>query len=135
MRNAAAIPFPTEPSWLTETLPRAAPDAGVSRTPYVDLAALADGTVIAVGAGGLIAARRGDAWALEHEGGPALLDVWGAGATAVAVGDTGTVLIFEGGRWTERSTPSTDPLAAVHGLDDSSFVAVGARGTIIEGRR
>ena len=64
---------------------------------------------------------------------PALFKVWGRSATDIyAVGGSGLMLHYNGTAWSVVPTGTTQALFTVHGNADM-VVAVGARGTVIDG--
>ena len=61
----------------------------------------------------------------------ALRGIWAAGdSSAVAVGDAGTILHYDG-TWTSGESPFTSALHAVWGSAPDDIVAVGDNGTIV----
>ena len=65
----------------------------------------------------------------------ALEDVWAASSDAIwAVGEGGTVIKYDGTRWTRQDTGTTETLHAVDGIDAANVWIVGDRGTILRGR-
>ena len=61
-----------------------------------------------------------------------LYGVWGSSATDVfAVGDSGTILHYDGSAWSAMSSGTTNDLAGVWGSSATDVFAVGAGGTIL----
>ena len=61
-----------------------------------------------------------------------LMGVWGASSAAVfTVGNSGTILFYDGSGWTRMETGTTSDLRAVWGSSPTNVYAVGASGTIL----
>jgi hypothetical protein len=61
-----------------------------------------------------------------------LYGVWGSSSSDVwAVGDSGTILHYQGGKWSSVTSGTTDDLNAVFGMSAAKIWAVGAGGTIL----
>jgi len=61
-----------------------------------------------------------------------LMDIWGATNKEVyAVGDTGSILLFNGKQWHQMPTGTDVTLNGIWGLRDTSIIAVGDQGTIL----
>ena len=112
----------------------------VKSVTYKDLHAIwstTDGShVFAAGAYGTIVHTTGgaDNWSIQPTGTvKALRGIWGASASNVfAVGDNGTILRFNGSKWTIMNSETLENLTAVWGVAGSSIVfAVGDNGTIL----
>lgn len=76
----------------------------------------------------------GTVWAPQSSGvSNALAGVWVLNATNVwAVGDTGTILKWNGAAWSAQTSGATAALNAVWGVDASNVWAVGDGGTILK---
>lgn len=72
-------------------------------------------------------------WGRCHENpGKDLTDVWGAsGSSVYAVGNHGTILHLDGGRWTSSKAVTANALNGVWGSTATSLCAVGANGTVV----
>ena len=65
-----------------------------------------------------------------------LRDVWGTSTTDVyAVGDSGTILHYDGATWNSMTSGTSLLLFGVWGMSSSDFVAVGEFGVILRGSR
>lgn len=92
------------------------------------------GNAVVTGADGTIYLRRRDGgWMASDSGqGRALRDVWASGPDDIwAVGDRGTILHYDGNRWTPEEVPTLENLAVVWGSADGRVFAAGWFGTIL----
>ena len=104
--------------------------AEISRTPN-DLASVTGSSsgFIAVGEGGVVIRRPDREWRLESSRALKTLQaVWGTATDALwAVGDTGTVLSYDGGAWSEADIGiNTSNIIGLHGAGRDDVWAVGA---------
>lgn len=79
------------------------------------------GNAVVTGADGTIYLRRRDGgWMASDSGqGRALRDVWASGPDDIwAVGDRGTILHYDGNRWTPEEVPTVENLEVVWGSAD-----------------
>jgi hypothetical protein len=61
-----------------------------------------------------------------------LRDVWGSSSSDVfAVGDNGTILHFDGSRWSAMSSPTADTLRGISGTSPDNVYASGDNGTAL----
>jgi len=72
-------------------------------------------------------------WSLETSGTTLQLrSVWGSSfKNVISVGDSGTILHFDGEDWTAMTSPTTNRLRAVWGSSSTNVWAVGDSGTIL----
>lgn len=119
--------------WVSQTV---VTDTSSTPLPLFGVWSPAGGSeLIAVGLSGRIYRREGrTAWRSDPT--PVTQDLYGIFGTSrdrvFAVGAHGTILRFDGTRWTGVPSGTSNDLFSIHGLDDGSLtVAVGRRGTMV----
>ena len=71
-------------------------------------------------------------WLLSGAQKPNLLEIWGTSSSDVfVVGESGTMLHYDGKTWSRMKTPAPGTISHIWGSSSSDVFAVGTKGTIV----
>ncbi len=106
---------------------------GVQEYSFNAISGTADGTLYAVGSGGIIWCLQNSSWAQMPSGTTANLNgVWcSSEGTVYAVGNGGTILRLQAGIWAAMPSGTTANLMGIYGSPDGGVFIVGNGGTIL----
>lgn len=90
-------------------------------------------SVYAVGAGGIVLQKNGDAWIpMQSDTSVTLYGIWGSAPDDLfAVGENGTIIHFDGSTWSTMESGTAATLHDIFGLSPNRVYAVGDAGTVL----